>query len=240
MSNETIFITGATGNVGNRVARILLEQGATVKVGVRSPAKAAKLAELGAEVVAFDYNDVPSMTEALSGSSRLFLLTPFIEFSAPLVERAVAAAKEAGVGFLLKMSAIGADPEGPFALARDHGSAEQVVQTASAWTIIRPSFFMSNAILYQAAAIKATGSFYGAAEEGQYSMISPEDIAAVAAAILQNPTAHQGQTYTLTGGQALTEAEVATAITQVSGRAVSYVNLTPEALGAALAEQGTP
>ncbi|MEO1270818.1 MAG: NmrA family NAD(P)-binding protein, partial [Myxococcota bacterium] len=123
---------------------------------------------------------------------------------------------------------------------RANGSAEQVVQTASAWTIIRPSFFMSNAILYQAAAIKATGSFYGAAEEGQYSMISPEDIAAVAAAILQNPTAHQGQTYTLTGGQALTEAEVATAITQVSGRAVSYVNLTPEALGAALAEQGTP
>ena len=66
------FVTGATGFLGGVVARQLLAAGHTVAALVRSPAKAAELAALGAAVFAGDITDPGSLREPMQGVDGVF------------------------------------------------------------------------------------------------------------------------------------------------------------------------
>ncbi len=67
LRGKTIAITGATGFLGAHLALAGLAAGATIRAVVRTPAKAAWLAELGVQIAEADLSDVPAMTEAFSG-----------------------------------------------------------------------------------------------------------------------------------------------------------------------------
>ncbi|MFV8751644.1 NAD(P)H-binding protein [Nannocystaceae bacterium ST9] len=236
-----ILVTGATGDIGKRTIAALQGSGHEVAAGVRSPAQAGALAALGAQPVAFDFGDPASMRAALAGVDRLFVITPFVEFARPPVEAALSAAREAGVGFVVRMSAYGADLSSAMAIGRDHAAAEQaVIESGLRWSVLRPSFFQDNPLRYQGGAIAATGAFYGAAEQGASSSVSPDDVAAVAAAILREPDSHVGKTYTLTGPEALTEPQVAALLSEASGREVRYVSMPSEQLLASMIGQQAP
>ena len=66
------FITGATGFLGGRIAKILLEKGDTVIVLARNPAKAGELRKLGATVIKGDITDKDSMRHAMNGANGVF------------------------------------------------------------------------------------------------------------------------------------------------------------------------
>src|SRR6266508_1136969 len=75
--------------------------------------------------------------------------------------------------------------------------------------------------------------------EQEQHVIDARDIAAVAARVLTSP-GHQGTSYTLTGPESLSAAEVAERLSAAIGRQVRYVNLPPDAFGQALAGAGLP
>lgn len=237
-----ILVTGATGTIGRQVALALARDGAPVRAAVRDPAKAADLAKAGVELVTLDLSLPSSVAAALAGVERLFLLTPFVEHPMPMIEATLAAARDAGVRHIVRMSAAGADPSSPFGLAREHGEIEEAVKRSGmGWTILQPTFFMDNFVNYGAAqTITASGQFYGASGAGKTSYVSSADVGAVAAKILQDPATHAGQTYVVTGGEAVSDAEVATIIGELRGKPVTYVDLTPEQQRAALEQQGAP
>ena len=64
LSNHTILITGATGFIGGRLARRLAQEGARVRALVRSPHKAAPLADLGVEILPGDITDPDAVRRA--------------------------------------------------------------------------------------------------------------------------------------------------------------------------------
>jgi len=66
------FITGATGFVGGRVARQLVEAGHQVVAVVRSPEKAQDLAALGVKLCKGDVTDKESMREPMTGMDGVF------------------------------------------------------------------------------------------------------------------------------------------------------------------------
>ena len=68
------FVTGATGFIGGRVARQLIEAGHEVIAPVRTPAKAKDLADLGVTVVQGDVTDKESMRQAMTGVDGVFHL----------------------------------------------------------------------------------------------------------------------------------------------------------------------
>ncbi len=66
------FVTGATGFVGGRVARMLAEDGHSVVALARTPAKARDLSALGISVVPGDVTDQASMREPMRGADGVF------------------------------------------------------------------------------------------------------------------------------------------------------------------------
>lgn len=236
-----ILITGATGNTGAQIARGLIERGHSVRVGVRDPKKAEALAGLGAEVVRYDYDAPETLAPAFAGVERVYLLTPFAPGFEKLGASAIEAARGAGVKYILRISAVGADARSDFWPARGHGLVEQqLAQSGLDYTILQPTFFMDNLFNFHGNTLKSSGTFYGAAGDGRSTYVSSGDIAEVAVALLSQPEGHSGKSYVLTGEQALTETEVATLASRVSGRKLSYTNLSAEQFAAGARQNGVP
>jgi nucleoside-diphosphate-sugar epimerase len=72
MDNTVTVLAGATGTLGGRIARALLERGANVRAIVRhssAPDKVEELQKRGATIAKVDFNSVPEMTRACLGGS---------------------------------------------------------------------------------------------------------------------------------------------------------------------------
>lgn len=65
-------LTGATGFVGTRLARLLVEDGHRVRALVRAPERARGLADLGVELVPGDLADAASLDALCAGAEALF------------------------------------------------------------------------------------------------------------------------------------------------------------------------
>jgi nucleoside-diphosphate-sugar epimerase len=97
----TIVLAGATGDLGGRIARFLLEQGANVKAIVRDNSDDAKLTVLrkqGAEIIQVDFNSIAALTKACTGASCVVsALSGLREVIVDTQSRLLDAAVEAGV-----------------------------------------------------------------------------------------------------------------------------------------------
>ena len=84
------------------------------------------------------------------------------------------------------------------------------------------------------------GVIRGPAGDGRVAVVAQDDIADAAAAVLLEPAAHVGATYTLTGPEALSLDEVAAILTAGLGRPVTYVRETVDEAYASRASYGAP
>ncbi|WP_324670602.1 NmrA family NAD(P)-binding protein [Hymenobacter sp. GOD-10R] len=69
---QTIVVAGGTGNLGGRLIKNLLAQGAAVRALVRAeadPAKVAQLTEQGAQLITVDMTDIAQLTQACQGAA---------------------------------------------------------------------------------------------------------------------------------------------------------------------------
>ena len=72
MDEKLIVLAGATGNLGGRIARALLQRGAGVIALVRdgsAPSKIKELRTLGATIAEVDFSHLGAVTSACSGAS---------------------------------------------------------------------------------------------------------------------------------------------------------------------------
>ena len=213
-----IVVTGSTGNLGGRVARRLAAAGIAQLLLVRDPPRAPDLplvtvaragfTDTAAVTAAIEPGDTVLMVSASETLDRVDQHTAFVD--------AVAAA---GAGHLVYISFYGAAPDATFTLARDHWATEQHIRASGlAFTFLRDNLYADFLPLMTG----ADGVLRGPAGSGRVSAVAQDDIADVAAAVLRSPAGHAGQTYDLTGPQALTLAEIAQVITDETGRHVSY------------------
>lgn len=237
MAEPTVLVTGATGNTGSRVVRRLRERGAPVRAAARRPGPAAG-AEPGADGVRFDWYDPATHDAALAGVERVYLVAPVGEADpVPVVEPFLAAALGRGVRrvVLLTSSAIPADAPGMGALHR------LVRDTVPEWAVLRPSWFMQNFTGDHAVAhaIRGDGQIVTATGDGRVAFVDADDIAAVALGALLDDRPHNTD-HVITGPEALSYADAACVVAEVSGRPVAHVPVTTGALRERLAAAGLP
>jgi uncharacterized protein YbjT (DUF2867 family) len=219
MARNHILVTGASGNIGRALVAELKARGADFAIMSSKPAPGA---------VQGDFADTASLERAFQGVDTLFLLLPLVPDKIELARHAVQAARTAGVRHIVRSSGAGADPTSPVALARLQGEIDALVaESGIAHTLLRPNGFMQNWINHSAAALKA-GTFYAPHGNGAQSLIDARDIAAVAAAVLTDPAPHAGRAYSLTGPEALTDAQMVAQIAKAAGHPITYVDV-PEA-----------
>jgi uncharacterized protein YbjT (DUF2867 family) len=225
-SGPALAVTGVTGALGGMVSRALAEVGVSQRMLARTPSKAPALPD--ATVVEFDYADRTACETALSGVETLFFVSGREDEHRLSHHRTVVdAAAAAGVQHVVYTSFVGASPTSTFTLGRDHYATEQFLEASGvAYTFLRDNFYQDLLPYF----IGNDGILRGPAGHGRAAFVARADVARVATAVLQDPEAHAGRTYDLTGPEALTLYEVATLLTTGLRRSVSYVDETvPEA-----------
>lgn len=235
-----ILITGATGSNGTELVKLLASRGIPVRAMVRSKNGATKIAGLpGVELTIGDFDHPATLDQALQGVERAFLLTNSTERAESQQRAFVNAGRRAGLRHVVKLSQFAADERSPVRFLRYHAAIERmIVQSGMAYTFLRPNLYMQG-LLGFAGSIKSSGKFFAAAADARVSVVDVRDNAAVAAAALTEP-GHEGRTYTLTGPEALTHAEMAAAISDAIGRPVTFVDVPPDAMRDALFGMGMP
>jgi uncharacterized protein YbjT (DUF2867 family) len=199
----TLAVTGATGHVGGRVARLLSAAGVPQRLLVRDPARAPALD--GATVVRAEYGD--ATPEAMTGVDILFMVSA--SESADRVDRHrafVDTAVAAGVGRIVYLSFYGAAPDATFTLARDHWATEEHIRaTGLPHTFLRDNMYAD----FMPYLVGEDGVIRGPAGDGRVAAVAQDDIAEAVVTVLREPGRHDGATYSLTGPAALTLHEIA-------------------------------
>jgi uncharacterized protein YbjT (DUF2867 family) len=218
----TIAVTGATGQIGGRVARRLADL--EPRLVVRDTHRAPEIA--GTTVVQASYDDLDAGISALRGVDVLLMVSASESRTRRAEHRTfIRAAAEAGVGHLVYTSFVGAAPDAAFTLGRDHFDAEQAVrETGMAPTFLRDNFYL-DVLPYFA---DEQGVIRGPAGDGRTAAVARADVADVAAVVLRSPAGHAGATYELTGPEALTFTEIADRIAAAQGRPVRFEDETVE------------
>lgn len=236
MSNS-IFIAGATGTTASQLLKHLATLGVKVKAGVRDIKKAETLASEYVAPVHIDYTLPSSIENALRGVKQLFMLTPFTDESVTMGKRIVDAAKKAGVQYIVKLSAAGADAEPGITLVRWHREVEKYIEASGIpYTHLRPNSFMQNFINFFP---PQNDVIYLPLGEGKVSWVDVRDIAAVAAHVLTH-SGHAGKAYTITGPDALSVTEVSKILSEATGKTISYTDVPEEAARKTMVEMQMP
>jgi len=220
----TYLITGATGEVGSRVVRQLLERHIRPRVLVRSEEKARSLFEDGVDVCVGDLAAPDSMRGAIRAADTVFL----VNVGPAIPERDEAAAmicKEVGVRKIVKLSSL--DVEHGLAIGAWHEKGEAAIRTTGIpFTFVRPTGFMSN-LLAWADSIRTEGIVRSSTADGRRPFIHSEDIASVCVAALLNDD-YAGEALPISGPESLTFGDVTAIISEAIGRPLSYRVITDE------------
>jgi NAD(P)H dehydrogenase (quinone) len=186
-----IAVVGITGQVGGKVARLLLEKGEQVRAVVRTAEKGIPWAQQGCEIAVADLSDPVTLTSAFAGVQGVFLMTPpnyDPEPGFPQTIQAATAIKQAVLstkpGRLVFLSTVGAQRPEPNLLNNSKITEEMLRTLPTPVAILRAAWFMENASWdLESARTGAISSFLQPLDHA-IPMVASDDIASTAADLL--------------------------------------------------------
>jgi NAD(P)H dehydrogenase (quinone) len=229
-----ILITGATGQLGTSVVRQLLTRtGASdIAVLVRDPDKASGLAERGVSVRRGDYGDTGSLARAMDGVSRVLLIATN-EIQLPERERqhqnVIDAARAAGVELLGFTSRSLNDAAGSQnALMRDYFEVEARIRESGVPAVIfRNAQYLDTLLVSLGGSTVFEAGIRVPAGQGGVAYALRREMGEAAANAMLDHTGGS-HTYVLAAPKAYTFEDVALALTEISGSAVSYTSVSDD------------
>jgi NADH dehydrogenase len=197
-AQQPILIAGATGALGGVVARKLLAAGVPVRAVGRNPEKLATLAAAGAETMVVDLLDRAAVARACEGVGQVYSTVNNVMgrgASSPVRvdvrahEVLCAAAREAGVGRFVYLSARDMRADNPVDFFRTKHAIDGVVRACGVpHVLIQPSAFMETWVGMLADGIRKDGTatlFGDGHTVGNY--IAVDDVAEFSLRILMRP-----------------------------------------------------
>ncbi|MBJ7470714.1 MAG: SDR family oxidoreductase [Solirubrobacteraceae bacterium] len=238
----TVAITGASGGLGRRVAELLLNQmlPADLLLLTRTPDDLKDLAKRGVDVRKASFKNPTGLKADLQGVERLLMISADAgPKRLELQRQAVAVAKTAGVEHVVYTSMAQPSSDNPSFVVPDHAATEQALrESGMAWTFLRNNLYAEVAVSAAEAAIRA-GKLVTNAGDGGTAYVSRHDCARAAAAVLATD-GHEKTAYDITGPQAVTQAELASMVAEVTGESVELVGLPDDAYFDHLLDAGVP
>jgi uncharacterized protein YbjT (DUF2867 family) len=238
----TIAVVGATGNTGRAVVKELKALGQNPVCVVRNADKAREVLGADAKTAVAELTDLAALEKALAGVESVFVVTGHNPGMVEQQNNVLDAALKAGTKYLVRVgggrAVAVADSES--VVGRGHAAIEQKLRDSGIkWVILRPGLFMQN-VVGQAASIKNDSKMVlPFAKDMPAAMIDVRDTGAVGARILIDPAPHAGKVYEFTG-KLTSYGEFAEVLSQVLGRPISYVGITPEQAEQGMKSRGMP
>ncbi|WP_194815024.1 SDR family oxidoreductase [Nocardia sp. XZ_19_385] len=217
-----LLVTGATGNIGRPLLQELHASNAgPLRALTRDAARTTFPG--GVEAASADLADSTSLRRALDGV-RSMLLVSGLGPDADIIDTA----RRAGVEHVVLVSSITVQTHPHLLPAAEKSTVEMELKASGMdWTILRPTQFASNTLLWAEAIREHRPVRVPYADTG-LPTIHPADIAAVARVTLTEP-GHRGRTYALTGPERITPRQQAAAIATALHRNIEFAEISPEA-----------
>ncbi|GAB3160290.1 SDR family oxidoreductase [Microbispora hainanensis] len=236
-----IVVTGASGHLGRLVVEELAGHvpASHIVAAVRSPQKAADLAERGVQVREADYDRPDTLGPAFKGAAKVLLISGSEVGRRVGQHKAVVdAAKAAGVELLAYTSILHADTT-PLGLAPEHKATEEYIRASGVpFAFLRNGWYHENYVATARQAVQS-GVIAGSARDGRVASAARADFAAAAAAVLTGD-GHRSAVYELTGDVAWSLPELAALVSELSGAPVEYRDLPVAEYAKILEAHGLP
>jgi uncharacterized protein YbjT (DUF2867 family) len=218
-----ILVLGATGGIGGEVCRLLKHAGMSFRAMARKQEQIGRFHKDDVDAVLGDLDRPETLTAAMTGIDTLFLVTAPTPAQVAQETAAIDAAKRAGVGRIVKISASDCNVRSRIPWAQSHALIDHHLRASGVdWTILMPTAFMQNFLWFTKPVAK--GYLPLGAGEGSISWVDTRDVARVAATVLTQD-GHSRATYFLTGPETFDMTDAAARLSQVTGRKVRYLNL---------------
>lgn len=240
-----IAVTTPTGQIGNKLANILLDRKSDVTLIARHPEKVKDLASRGAKVIAGEHSDPAVVEQAVRGADALFWLTPAEMTSHDPLGTARRMA-EAGAGVIRKhpdlhvvqLSSAGAFlPSGTGPIVGHYETEEKFRAAGKNIVSLRPNEFMEN-VFFSLPTIIGQDSIYTSIPGSvKAPFIATQDIAEVAAEFLLKPIDGH-HVIDIVGPQGISLDEWARIAGQAIGKPVRVVTVPGDKLKAAMSQAG--
>ncbi|HEX8442303.1 MAG TPA: complex I NDUFA9 subunit family protein [Allosphingosinicella sp.] len=235
---RVVTLFGGGGFVGRYVAQALYRTGARVRIAQFDARKAFFLKPLGAlgqtQFVAADIRNPEQVRAAIKGSDAVVNLVGILrgDFEGLHVDGArnvAEACAEQGVGSLVHISAIGADPASESRYGRTKGEGERVTQGVfPSAAIIRPSIVFGredNFINRFAGMMRMMPVLPVVSGRTRFQPVYAADVGKAVTQAALHPADHGGKTYELGGPQVMSMRELIEFIREATGHRRALVDV---------------
>ncbi len=238
-----ILIGGATGQLGKAVVSQLLKRSEKRSFAVlaRDADKAKIYASQGVELRFADFDIPETLPAAFAGVERFLFISTMSQDRSEQQARVVEAAAAAGVKHIVYTGLAIADIQssGVRDLMASHFETEDRIHNSGmSWTFLRNTMY-AEAIAQITGPRVLTNGLALPGGTGRVPYALREEMGEAAANLLLQE-GHVGKTYAITGNDAWSYADVAAALSRLTGKDLGYQDITEEALRSALRAIGTP
>ncbi len=237
-----LLITGANGHLGSAIIDFLLSKHNKTDIAglVRNSEKGKAWQHKGVGLRVGDYSDYGSLQAAMKGVKRVMLISSST-FPDRVGQHAnvMQAAKEAGVQQIFYTSMLQASKLlSP--IAEDHAGTEKLLTGSGIpYTIFRNTFYAEYLPWFLGNAMES-GHWYFPSQGAKVNLALRAEMAEAAANALAQPEQHQNKTYEFASTQAYTLQEIADKVSAVSGKKISYHDLSVESFKERMRQAGLP
>jgi len=224
-----ILLTGAAGKTGRAILQALKSKDAHIRAFVRSAEQASAMKESGVkDVVVGDLRDAFQVAEAVQGVEKVYHICPNVSPDEVAIgENLLAAAKSAQVKHFVYHSVLHPQTQAMPHHWKKYQVEEKIFESGLPFTILQPAVYMQNILAHWDSIINQ--GFYSTPYpvETRISLIDLDDVAQAAAVVLTGP-GHENAAYELVGTLALTQTEVAEALSEALSLPVSAQEISIE------------
>jgi NADH dehydrogenase len=244
-----ITVFGGGGFIGRYVCEALLKAGARIRVAERHPRRAWFLQPLGSigqfSAIGADLQRPETFAAAVEGANAVINLVGIFKGDLDRVHvegagKLAAAAKSAGAGAFVHVSAIGTDAYSESDYSRTKALGETAVRAAfPKATIIRPSvvFGPEDNFTNRFASLARFPILPVIAPKTRFQPVYVRDLGRAIAAAALDPRTHGEKTYELGGPDVLTMRELTGEIAKLAGQSPELVDM-PDFMASMIASLG--
>lgn len=243
---STILITGATGALGSATIDHLLKLNTDHKIiGLaRNEEKAASLKEKGVEVRIGNYDEPSTLEAAFSGVDTLFFISASeIGKRVEQHKNVVEAAKKADVKHIVYSSFFRkneTESSPIWMIAESHLLTEKLIKESEmTYTITLNNLYMDFVPMFLGEQVIDQGMIYLPAKDEKLAAVLRDDMAEAYAKILSG-TGHENKLYNFSNSEAVSFKQIATYLSEISGKEIGYVSPDVEEYQKTLSEAGVP